>query len=423
MPYRPRIVDQELDELLIGLPAIAVDGAKGVGKTATASRRADHVIGLDDPAQLDVLRADPAWLASLDGTVLIDEWQRYPPVWDVVRRATDHGAGPGRYLLTGSATPVDAAIHSGAGRIVRLRMRPMSLAERSLVTSTVSLGGLLNGARPRVDGESPITLEGYVEEILASGFPGIRPLTGRSRRAQLAAYLDRVVDREFPELGHQVRRPLTLRSWLAAYAAATSTTTSYNALLNAATPGQGEKPAKTTTIAYRDTLAHLYLLDPLPAWVPGRGHLGRLGQAPKHHLADPALAVTLLGTDAGKLLTGGSTTPPLPRDGALLGALFESLVTLSVRVYAQQNEARVSHLRLHDGRHEVDLIVERADGAVIGLEVKLGNVIDDSDVAHLRWLRDKLGPQLLDAVVITTGRTAYRRVDGIAVVPASLLGV
>lgn len=421
MPYLPRTVDLELDDLLSALPAIAVDGAKGVGKTETASRRADRVVKLDDPAQLALVAADMSWLESIEGTVLLDEWQRHPPVWDHVRRAADAGVGPGRYLLTGSATPIDAVVHSGAGRIVRLRMRPMSLAERGLVDPTVSLTDLLSGKRSRVTGDSPLALEDYVEEVLASGFPGIRTFTGRARRLQLSGYLERVVDRDFPEMGHQVRRPATLRAWLAAYAAATATTASYNALLEAAAAGHSDKPAKTTTIAYRDTLEHLRLLDPVPGWEPGFGHLGRLGQAPKHHLVDPALAASLLGVDAGKLISGADAGPRVPRDGTLLGALFESLVTLSVRVYAQPHEAQVSHLRLWDGRHEVDLIVERPDGAVVAVEVKLGAVIDDGDVRHLHWLKDKLGDRLLDAVVVSTGPTAYRRPDGIAVVPAALL--
>ena len=237
--YLSRIVDHELDELLVALPAIAVDGAKGVGKTATASRRADRVVKLDDAGQLSLLQADVTWLGSLDGTVLVDEWQRHPPVWDFVRRAADAGAAPGRYLLAGSATPTDAPVHSGAGRIVRLRMRPMSLAERGLVAPTVALADLLSGEKPRVAGESPMTLEDYVEEVLASGFPGIRTQTGRPRRLLLDGYLERIVDRDFPELGHQVRRPATLRAWLAAYAAATATSASYNALLGAATAGHG----------------------------------------------------------------------------------------------------------------------------------------------------------------------------------------
>jgi len=343
-------------------------------------------------------------------------------VWDFVRRAVDDGAVPGRFLLAGSATPANVPVHSGAGRIVQLRMRPMSLAERSLLEPTVSLARLLEGSRPRIAGESPVTLEGYVEEILASGLPGIRSMTGRARRLQLTGYLARVVERDFPELGHNVRRPESLRAWLAAYAAATASTTSYHALLEAATAGHGEKPAKTTTIAYRDTLTQLWLLDPVPGWAPGYGHLGRLGKAPKHHLVDPALAAALLGADAGSLLSGSPAGPPVPRDGTLLGALFESLVTLSVRVYAQPRDATVSHLRLHDGRHEVDLIVEGPDGAVVAIEVKLSSAVGDGEVKQLLWLKEKLGDRLLDAVVITTGAHAYRRQDGIAVVPGALLG-
>jgi len=114
--------------------------------------------------------------------------------------------------------------------------------------------------------------------------------------------------------------------------------------------------------------------------------------------------------------------PRIPRDGTLLGALFESLVTLSVRVYAQANEARVSQLRTLGGEHEVDLIVERADGRIVAIEVKLASSIDDGDVRHLRWLGDRMGADLLDSVVVTTGIEAYRRGDGIAVVPAALLG-
>ena len=148
----------------------------------------------------------------------------------------------------------------------------------------------------------------------------------------------------FPELGAEVRRPQTLRRWLQAYAAATATTASYEKIRDAATAGETTKPTKTTTIPYRDALERLWILDPLPAWAPTTDHLARLTFAPEHHLADPALAVRLTGVDAGALLRGeGPTT--IPRDGTFLGALFESLVTLSVRVFAQAAEARVSHFR------------------------------------------------------------------------------
>ena len=207
-----------------------------------------------------------------------------------------------------------------------------------------------------------------------------------------------------------------------AYAAATATTATYETIRDAATSGQGDKPAKTTTLPYRDILQRLWILEPLSAWLPTKNQLSRLSKPPKHHLADPALAARLIGADADALLKGQNVGPPVPRDGLLLGHLFESLVTLCVRVYAQQAEARIYHLRTRGGRHEVDLIIERSDHRVVAMEVKLGTTVDDEDVKHLRWLQDQLGNELLDSVVIYTGTTAYRRQDDIAVIPAALLG-
>ena len=161
------------------------------------------------------------------------------------------------------------------------------------------------------------------------------------------------------------------------------------------------------------------MIEEVPAWLPTRNRLRRLASAPVHQLADPALAARLLGAGAEALISG---MPGWQGGRTLLGALFEALMILSVRVYAQACEARVHHLRTQGGEHEIDLIVERADGAVVALEVKLKAVIADSDVRHLRWLADQIGPRMLDAAVLSTGRHAYRRPDGIGVIPAALLG-
>jgi len=150
-----------------------------------------------------------------------------------------------------------------------------------------------------------------------------------------------------------------------AYAAATATTATFETIRDAATPGVGNKPAWTTTLPWRDILTRLWLLDPVQAWLPTNNKLNELAAADKHHLADPALAARLLNVTAGKLLSGGG---------------------------------------------------------VVGLEVKLSAVVNDGDVKHLNWLRDRIGDQLLDAVLVNTGNEAYRRPDGIAVIPAALLG-
>lgn len=422
MPYLERILDHELNELLASLSAIGIEGPKAVGKTETASRRAVTVQALDDPARLALAEADPKRLLAADPPILIDEWQRLPEIWDLVRRAVDADATPGRYLLTGSASPDGTGTHSGAGRIASIRMRPMSLIERTGTEAPVSLGELLEGGRPKLAGESEMGLEDYAGEIVASGFPAMRNLSGRALRTQLDGYLSRIVDRDFPELGHRVRNPSGLRRWMTAYAAASSTAMSFEKIRDAATGGEGEKISNNAARPYRDALERLWVLDPVPAWQPTLRPLSKLTAAPKHQLADPALAARLLGADVPSLLDGKPLGPPVPRDGSLLGALFESLVTLCVRVYAQDAEATVGHLRTFSGEHEVDLIVRRGDGRVVAIEVKLAPTVDDADVRQLRWLEGRIGDELLDSLIVTTGTAAYRRPDGIGVVPAALLG-
>jgi predicted AAA+ superfamily ATPase len=421
-PYQRRVVDDELDELFGDLAAIAIEGPKGVGKTRTALQRAKTAYRLDDPAQLAVAQADPARLLDGERPVLIDEWQRLPEVWDLVRRAVDDGAPPGSFLLTGSAVPDPPPTHSGAARIVTVRMRPLALSER-LQKPSVSLAELLSGKGAPVTGATNFALTDYTEEVLASGLPGLRSLSDRSRRRQLDGYLDRIVDRDIPvDAGVVIRNPAALRRWMAAYAAASSTTASLETVRDAASAGNERKPSKNATQAYRDALTRVWVLDEVPAWIPSNNRLSELGHAPKHQLADPALAAQMLGVHASTLLAGQSSGPAVPRDGTLLGALFESLATLSVQVYAAHSEAQVKHLRTARGRQEIDLIVERADGSIVAIEVKLARTVSTKDTKHLIWLKQKLRDRVLDQVVVTTGPSAYRREDGIAIVPLALLG-
>ena len=324
-------------------------------------------------------------------------------------------------MLTGSAVPVPGPVHSGAGRIVTVRMRPMALDERGVETPTVSLAGLLTGNRSDVSGTTAVALEEYVREIAGSGFPGLRHLEGR------ACVLSSTVTSTGSSPVSSKRRLIG------------SSTAKVCADGSPCTPRRRRPPRRTrrsatrpravkatsrraTTIPYREVLERLWILEPVPAWLPSRNHLARLASAPKHQLVDPALALRLLGADESALLAGSEIGPRVPRDGTLLGACFESLATLCVRVAAQASEAKVRHLRLHSGRREIDLIVERADHRVVAIEVKLARAVDASDGAHLRWLQQELGDDVLDTMILTTGPEAYRRPDGIAVVPLALLG-
>lgn len=422
--YVTRVLDRELDDLLPVLAAISIDGPKGVGKTTTAMRRAATIFRLDDPATLELVLAEPARMIEAPAPVLIDEWQRWQQSWDLVRRAVDENRQPGRFILTGSASPRTPATHSGAGRIIGLRMRPLTLAERwdSERAPTVSLTALLNGERASVEGTTDVGLADYIHEIVAGGFPAMRELPERARLALMDGYLDRIVDTDFPEAGYTARNPSALRRWMEAHAALTATDASYETIRDAATNNEGSKPSRVATKPYNDTLERLWLVDPVPAWLPTNNRVKRLTTSSKHHLADPALAVGLLRIGADALLRGQNAGPPVVRDGTLAGALFESLIALNLRVYSQAADAKVHHFRTKGGEREVDFIVERRDRKVLAIEVKLKKTVESSDAKHLHWLKERLGGDLVDAVIVTTGREAYRRQDGIAVVPASLLG-
>jgi predicted AAA+ superfamily ATPase len=300
-------------------------------------------------------------------------------------------------------------------------MRPMSLAERGVGEAAVSLRSLLEGTAGPIDGTVDVDVPAYAEEILRSGFPGIRDLPERARQLQLDSYLARIVERELPEAGVSVRRPAALRAWLAAYAAATATTAAYTTILAAATPGEGDKPARQTVASYREHLQRIFVLDPMEAWIPTFAPLKRLAHGPKHHLVDPALAARIVGVDHASLLRGLGQRVSTGA-GTWLGALFESLAAQSVRVYADAVSARVGHLRTKDGRHEVDLIVEGSDRACVAIEVKLASAVDADDVVHLNWLHSQIGDRLVDRVVLYAGSRAYRRSDGVAVLPLASLG-
>jgi predicted AAA+ superfamily ATPase len=416
--YQRRVIDRELDALFPSLPAVLLDGPKGVGKTATARQRCVTERRLDQPSEAAVVAADPRVIEHDPKPLLIDEWQRVPTTFDVVRRLVDDDPAGGQFMLTGSAPTTGT--HSGAGRITSFRMRPLTLPERGVEVPTVAMADILAGAA-HIAGRTTFTLRDYVIEMLAGGFPGMRHLSGRALERQLDSYISLIVSHDLPEVGFTVRRPATVMAWLRAYAAATGTTADWEKIRNAATSGQGDKPAKTTTLPYIELLTALRILDPIDAWSPSDNHLADLTQSPKHFLVDPALSARLVRRSATQLLAGKATDTVVPRDGGFLGGIFEALAALSVRTFAQSSDARVYHLRTKGGRHEVDFIVDGPEG-VTGVEVKLASVIDDRDVEHLRWLRQQLGEECVDLAVLYTGPEAYRRRDGVAVIPLALLG-
>ena len=416
--YLRRYVDNELDALLPELHGIALDGPKGVGKTVTASRRAERVLELDSPDVRNLVASQLRTVLTSHKTVLLDEWQNYPPVWDAARRLIDEKAAT-RFLFTGSATPIENVdTHSGAGRIISLRMRPLALSERPGTTPKIFIRDIFS-SKPfstPISGESNFSYSDYAGAICSTGFPQIETLPPRARRASIDGYISRIVDRDFPEQGLSLRRPAALRAWLRAYSAATATTASYTKILKAALPTEGDLPSKSATSSYRNLLEKLWILDPLPAWSPTYTSFARLSKAAKHHLADPGLAAYLMGVSEDVLTSGAEGTLET------YGQLFESLMLLTLRGAAQECESQVFHFRTPSGEREVDAIIERYDGKTIAFEAKSSAILDAEDVRHLNWLETRLGNRLLDKILVYTGPYAYRRKDGVAVIPLALLG-
>jgi predicted AAA+ superfamily ATPase len=423
-----RLIEPYILDLMTAFPAIAIDGLKGVGKTVSTKRIAKTVFELDRIRDFDRLANSLETLSSAPKPVLIDEWQRIPRVWDYVRRAVDDGAAPGSFLLTGSIANDDMNIHSGAGRIIKQKMYPLSLAERDLEIPTVSLRDMLSAESPfsiEISGETEVTFRRYMNEIAASGLPAFRKFNQSQRKIVFESYFENMLTHEFDQQGVKLRQPQTLLRWLRAFAAAISTDAGYNEILDASTAGEGHKPAVKTTIAYREALGNLWLLDELEPWMDGEDFFSELKRSPKHYLADPAFAAYLLGLDEDTL--GGTGTWPFQpgrfdeKYGSILGRLFEALVQLSLNVYSGANGATLSFMRTRPGDREIDFIIQKGS-RVIACEVKLAPQITDHDVRHLLWFREKIGTRLADAIIITTGSFAYRRPDGVAVVPAALLG-
>ena len=409
-------------------PAVAIDGLKGIGKTVSAKRIAATAFELDKPKDFDQIMNIPEILVSEPSPVLIDEWQRIPSVWDFVRRSVDEGVKAGTFLLTGSISGTDTNIHSGAGRIIRRKMYPLSLVERDIAKPTVSIAEIFSSAKPfevNISGKTDVESRDYINEISASGLPKFRNYTIDSRKIAFESFISNLLSHDFRQQGIKLRQPETLLRWLKSYAAAVSTDAGYSEILDASTAGEGNKPAAKSAIAYREALENSWLLEELMPWTEGESFFSGLKLTPKHYLSDPAFAAYLLGLDE-KIMSGGSGWPSGAerfdiKYGSIIGRLFESLVQLSLNAYATVNNSKLFFVKTHKGDREIDFVIQK-NSKVIACEVKFAPAVSASDGKHLQWFAEKTGSDCLDTIIITTGGIAYRRQDGIAVVPAALLG-
>lgn len=413
--YRLRVVDAELRHRLSVTGAVLVDGPKAVGKTFTASRVAETVLRVDiDRAVRAALEVQPEQLFSYPTPILFDEWQEAPELWNLVRRAVDDHDKKGLYVLTGSARPRDdARMHSGAGRIGRLRMRPMSLYETGHSSGKVSLEALLAGAEP-TGAPAELAVPDILERVVIGGWPDLIGASERTARAWLADYRRNLAEVDIPGLGPR-RNPGNISRLLAGLGRSVGTPLNRSAL-EIEIGGAGGPIASETLANYLDALDRLMLVESLPAWRPHMRSRTRLRASAVHYFVDPSLGTTALGVGVKDLLS----------DLEAAGYHFESLVLRDLRVYSQALEATLSSWRDSQTGAEVDVVLELPNGSWAAFEIKLGEVAADAAAASLLHFTGKVDTlrhgNPLALVVITGGRFAYKRPDGVIVVPITALG-
>lgn len=415
MNYRPRVVDAELHGLMGFMGAVLIDGPKAVGKTVTASQAARTIFRMEvDRAARAALEIFPDQLFAPPTPILFDEWQETPDIWNLVRRAVDDHSEKGLYLLTGSSRPRDnARLHSGAGRIARLRMRPMSLFESGHSSGAISLAALLQGAEPS-GSPAALSVPELIERIVVGGWPETIDLPERSARAWLASYNRNVAEVDVPALGPR-RNPGNLTRLLASLGRAVGTPLRRSVIAIEVGGSNGAIDDKTLA-NYLDALDRLMLTEPLPAWQPHMRSRTRLRASSVHHFVDPSIGVAALGVGSAELLA----------DLEAAGFHFESLALRDIRIYSQALGAILSSWRDTQLNREIDAVLELPNGRWAGLEFKLGEAQADAAAESLLSMASKVDAdkhgEPVALIVVTGGRFAYRRPDGVVVVPLTALG-
>jgi predicted AAA+ superfamily ATPase len=393
-----------------------IEGPKACGKTETARQMAASEVLLDvDAGARAAVAIDPDLILAGDTPRLIDEWQVEPRIWNHIRRAVDERKRPGQFILAGSAAPADDATrHSGAGRISRLRMRPMSLFESGLSDGSVSLRDLLKGGKTK-SSDNGVELADLVEAIARGGWPALQEMPVEAAMVGVADYLEEICRTDISQVDGVHRDPSRVRRLLRSLARNVATHVAITTLAADSTDG-GDSPLKKHTVGeYLSALERLFVIEDQPPWEPHLRSRSILRKSPKRHFVDPSLAAAALGADPKALL----------HDLNLLGFLFESLVVRDLRIYSQPMRGEVRQFRDNKGL-EVDAIVDTRSGWA-AFEVKLGgtDAIDHAAANLLKFSREvdtKRCAEPSALGVIVAGGYGYVREDGIQVIPITALG-
>jgi predicted AAA+ superfamily ATPase len=417
--YKPRILDEKLGKLLSEFGAVSVEGPKWCGKTWTALNYANSVVFIADPVgnfrNREMARFDPSLVLEGKAPLLIDEWQEVPGLWDAVRFSVDRKRKRGGYILTGSSTPRrESYVHSGAGRIARLRMRTMSLWESGDSSGAVSLAALFK-AKNIVPQKSSMTLAKIIGLTLRGGWP---VLAGKKRSSRNIPrqYLERISDTEVPYISGGRRDRSKVMAVLKSLARNNATLVNVKTIQKDIDGEEYLSVDRNTVSVYLELLKSLYVLEEIPAWDPALRSTKKLRLSPKRLLTDPSLAAAAIG----------ATADNLKKDLNTFGFLFEGLCIRDLLVYAELGEASVYHYRDEAGL-EADAILELPDGRWGALEIKLGAHQTDQAAANLLKLKTKMqraGLRPPSFLAVISGLAGFSRLrdDGVYVVPIDCLG-
>lgn len=414
--YRPRVVDAEMEDSLAASPAVLVEGPRACGKTWTGKRFARSEALLDATASsLLASNLDPA--ALLEGPVprLLDEWQLAPEIWNPMRRACDERGSAGQFILTGSANPPDDITrHSGAGRMLRVRMRPMSLFESGLSDASISLAGLFAPGPCSVP-DRGLSLNDVMEAVCRGGWPRLLNADLRTALRATRGYLDEISRTDIARVDGVARNPIGVRKLLSSLGRNTTTEASFATLAKDTADEQGAIERRTVS-SYVAALERLFVVEDLRAWKPHTTSRAQLRSAPKRHFVDPSLAVAAVESNLESVM----------QNRKYAGLLFESLVVRDLRVYGQTNNLDLSHYRDSDGL-EVDVIIKHPDGRWIAAEVKLGSEKGiEEGIRSLHRLRTKIDPDRSGTpsrlVIITASGYGFEHPDGVSIIPITSLG-
>ena len=416
--YYPRIIDKILELQLQASGAVLIEGAKWTGKTYTGRAAAGSVLYMQntDEAKSNMKLAETKPSLLLRGATprLLDEWQEAPVLWDAVRFEVDQRGEPGQFILTGSAVPRDGeTMHTGTGRIARILMRPMSLYESKESSGEVSLKALFDGVSD-IEGFNQITIERMAYILCRGGWPAaVRQQNENVALLTPRNYVDQIIEQDIQRIDGTEKNPERVRLVLRSLARNISTLANIQTIKRDIDANDSMVSDKTIA-NYINALRRIFVLEDLPAWQPSLRSKTAIRTSDKRQFVDPSLAIAALRANPDSIL----------KDFNTFGFLFESLCVRDMRVYAYANDGDVLHFRDKSGL-ESDMIVRLRDGRWAPVEVKLGSNEIEAAAKHLLELKEKVDtskvgePSFL--MILTGGQYAYRRSDGVLIVPIGCL--